>query len=185
MITFSDQPLSLESIVAKCRPRVCDSSDRKAVLRALERFDAFEATRRKARAIRTAIEAEDELGELGVKISPTLREKALEQFNPEAVAELQGVLWSENCRRLESEAGPVIARAHSRMAQRLTKAAEELHATQEKLLEPFGLEAETSSAERELHAAAGWFRDTAARKISLESQENPRRCLSESFGDPL
>lgn len=185
MINFSDAPLCLETIVAAVRPRVCDSSDRKAVAKALERFDSFEVTRRKARAIRTAVEAEDELGELGVKIHPTLRERALEQFHPEAVAELQEVLWAENTRRLEAEVGPILAKANRRTADRLEKAAADLRAAQARIVEPFGLTAEASSAEKELRAAAGWFAQAAERKLNLEGQSDPRRCLSEGFAEPL
>ena len=185
MLILEDQPLCLETILAAVRPRLCDSSDRRAVVRALERFDSFEATRRKARAIRTAPEAEDELGELGVKLHPMLRERALEQFHPEAVRELQDVLWAENTRRLEDEVGPVLRKANLRTAERLEKAAADLRSAQAKIVEPFGLKAEASSAERELKSAAGWFREASARPLNLSSQSDPRRCLSEGFAEAL
>lgn len=185
MIVFHDQALCLEKIVTAVKPRVCDSGDRRAVLKALERFDKLNATRQRARSIRTAVQAEDELAEQGVAIPHVLRAKALLEFNPEALQELSELVWQEACRRLADEVGPTLSRANRRAADRLAKAADELHAAQEKVLEPFGIEAEVTSAERELRSAAGWFRAAAERRLTLEGQSDPRRSLSESFAEPL
>lgn len=185
MIISHDAPLCLEKIVTAVKPRVCDAGDRRAVLRALEKFDALVEVRKRAKSIRTAIRADDELAEMGVEIPADLRRNALEQFDPPAVAALQDHLWTVGITRLAEEVGPLLAKANRRAADRLAKAADELHAAQEKVLEPFGIEAEVSSAEKELRAASAWFRAASERKLSLEGQSDPRRSLSESFAEPL
>lgn len=181
----SDAPLCIETIVPAVRRTVGDATDRKVVLKALERFDRTVEARRRAKSIRTAVAADDELAELGIEIPADLRRAALEQFDPAAVAQLQDHVWLVGITRLADEVGPVLAKANRRAADRLSKAADELRTTQARLLEAYGLTAEKSSAERELTSAAGWFRAAAERKLNLEGQSDPRRSLSESFAEPL